>query len=325
MEFFNCCLGVKVFRLRLEKIVFCRRGKGVGMKFYIVDAFTENILCGNPAGVVILPAGADFPSEEIMVKTAAELRYSETAFIKRLNEREFQIRYFTPVAEVELCGHATIASFKALLHGGYIDDKSCYINHTLSGDLNISVSDGFVMMDMAEAEKLSEVTEEAALEELYAVMGVSYAGQKAKGLKLLPQIVSTGLPDMMMPVMSRDDLNAIMPDFPALTELSRRYGIVGVHAFTMDADEGMLCCTRNFAPLFGVNEEAATGTASGALTYYGYLNGFIKAGQECRLLQGEAMGRASVILTDLNLDENGKCCIRVGGSGAILAEGEINL
>ena len=57
------------------------------MKLYIVDAFTETLFGGNPAGVVILPEGADFPTDEVMVKTAAELRYSETAFIKRINER----------------------------------------------------------------------------------------------------------------------------------------------------------------------------------------------------------------------------------------------
>ena len=100
------------------------------MKFYIVDAFTDTLFGGNPAGVVILPDGSDFPSDEIMVKTAAELRYSETAFIKRINEKEFNIRYFTPAAEVDLCGHATIGSFKALLHAGYVEDNGNYINHT---------------------------------------------------------------------------------------------------------------------------------------------------------------------------------------------------
>ena len=108
------------------------------MKFYIVDAFTDEIFGGNPAGVVILPEGADFPTDEICVKTAKELRYSETAFIKRLNDREFNIRYFTPAAEVELCGHATIGSFAALRYGGYIGDGE-FMNHTISGDLNIGV------------------------------------------------------------------------------------------------------------------------------------------------------------------------------------------
>ena len=136
------------------------------MKFYIVDAFTETTFGGNPAGVVILPEGADFPSDEVMVKTSAELRYSETAFIKTLGEKEFQIRYFTPAAEVDLCGHATIGSFKALLHGGYIEDNAVYMNHTLSGDLNIVVKDGFILMDMATPVKISEIACEEGLEEL---------------------------------------------------------------------------------------------------------------------------------------------------------------
>ena len=136
------------------------------MKFYIVDAFTDTLFGGNPAGVVILPEGADFPSDEVMVKTAAELRYSETAFIKRLNEKEFNIRYFTPAAEVDLCGHATIGSFKALLEGGDIEDNSSYINHTLAGDLNIDVKDGFVLMDMAAPVKIAEIADNAGLDEL---------------------------------------------------------------------------------------------------------------------------------------------------------------
>ncbi len=82
--------------------------------FLIVDAFTETAFGGNPAGVVILPENADFSSDETMVKTAAELRYSETAFIKKLADNEFKIRYFTPAAEVDLCGHATIGSFFVL-------------------------------------------------------------------------------------------------------------------------------------------------------------------------------------------------------------------
>ena len=69
------------------------------MKFYIADAFTDSLFGGNPAGVVILDGDGGFPPDETMRKTAAELRYSETAFIKVLGDREFQIRYFTPAAD----------------------------------------------------------------------------------------------------------------------------------------------------------------------------------------------------------------------------------
>ena len=306
------------------------------MKFYIVDAFTTEVFGGNPAGVVILPDGADFPSDEVMVKTAAELRYSETAFIKNLGGGEFNIRYFTPAAEVELCGHATIGSFKALLYAGIIEDNSKYINHTLSGDLEISVKDGSILMDMAAPVKINEINDAAALEELYSIMGLSYAEQKAAGVTLTPQMISTGLPDIMMPVASLEALDAIAPGFPALSKLSERYEVVGVHAFTLDCGgkEGETCHVRNFAPLYEIDEEAATGTSNGALTYYGYLNGFVKDGDDCCFIQGEKMKRPSEIRSHIDVDcsadgcEEGAarpCLIKVGGNAVILAEGEIHI
>lgn len=293
------------------------------MKFYIVDAFTENLFGGNPAGVVILPEGEDFPSDEIMTKTAAELRYSETAFIKRLNDKEFNIRYFTPAAEVELCGHATIGSFKALLVGGYIEDNQTYINHTLSGTLNIDIKNGFVLMDMAAPVKIGEISEHEKLRELYDIMGLDYDAEKSEGVSMIPQLISTGLPDIMMPVSSLEVLDRIEPDFPALSKLSERYEVVGVHAFTVNCDDAT-CHVRNFAPLYDIDEEAATGTSNGALTYYGYLNGFVKSGDDCRFIQGEKMQRPSAILSHIEADGD-NCSIQVGGSAVILAEGDIKL
>ena len=294
------------------------------MKFYIADAFTDTLFGGNPAGIVILPDEDDFPADEIMVKTAAELRYSETAFIKRINEDEFNIRYSTPAAEVDLCGHATIASFKALLSGGYIQDNKTYINHTLAGDLNIDIKNGFVLMDMASPVKINEISEESALSELYKIMGLNYQEQKEKGITMLPQMISTGLPDIMMPVASQKDLDAISPDFPALSKLSEKYEVVGVHAFTTDCEKGTTCHVRNFAPLYDIDEEAATGTSNGALTYYGYLNGFVKNGDDCRFIQGEKMQRPSIILSHIEADSE-KCSIQVGGNAVMLAEGDIKL
>lgn len=300
------------------------------MKFYIVDAFTTEKFGGNPAGVVILPDGADFPADEVMVKTAAELRYSETAFIKNLGGGEFNIRYFTPAAEVDLCGHATIGSFKALLYAGIIKDNSKYVNHTLAGDLEIDVKDGSILMDMAAPVKINEITETAALEELYSIMGLDYSEQKTAGVTLTPQMISTGLPDIMMPVASLEALDAISPDFPALSKLSEKYEVVGVHAFTLDCGgkKGETCHVRNFAPLYDIDEEAATGTSNGALTYYGYLNGFVKAGDDCCFVQGEKMGRPSEIRSHIEAGgsaADADCSIKVGGNAVILAEGDIHI
>lgn len=289
------------------------------MKFLIVDAFTTTTFGGNPAGVVILPEGADFPSDELCVKTAAELRYSETAFIKQLGANEFKIRYFTPAAEVDLCGHATIGSFCALKYLGIIESGATCLNHTLAGDLEITVGDDYVMMDMATPVKINEIADPAKIQELYDIMGGTYNQEKPG---LIPMMISTGLPDIMMPCESIEALDALEPDMKALSALSERYEVVGVHAFALSNEDGVTCYTRNFAPLYDIDEEAATGTSNGALTYYFYLNGVLKSGDTNNVVQGVKMGRPSAIKATITADEEA-CKVKVGGSAVVLAEGEI--
>ncbi len=298
------------------------------MKFYIVDAFTDVLFGGNPAGVVLL-GDTDFPVDEVMRKTAAELRYSETAFIKQTGDKEFNIRYFTPAAEVDLCGHATIGAFFALADAGLVSFGSSYINNTLAGRLNIVLTGDSVLMDMAVPQAIGKITEKEAIRELYDVMGITdekqgeiLTGEKA-GSALIPEMISTGLPDIMMPVRSEKDLAAIAPDFPALSKLSEKYEVVGVHAFTINTGDGAVHC-RNFAPLYDINEEAATGTSNGALTYYLYKNGLLKEGADNLFIQGEAMDRPSKIRSRLTAEAVG-VTIQVGGTAVILAAGEINL
>ncbi|MCF0144896.1 MAG: PhzF family phenazine biosynthesis protein, partial [Firmicutes bacterium] len=247
------------------------------MKFYIADAFTDKVFGGNPAGVVILDEGMDFPEAETMRLTAAELRYSETAFIKQLDEGVFNVRYFTPADEVDLCGHATIASFHCLREAGLVKPGQVVQNKTLAGDLNIVIAPDSILMDMATPEYIGEISDPEAVKELYEIMGLS--PDAAGGLKT--DIISTGLPDILMPVATREQLAAISPDFPALTELSRKYNVFGVHAYTLDggkhrggSDVDAYC--RNFAPLYDIDEEAATGTSNGALTYGLLRNGTVQ-------------------------------------------------
>ncbi|MDD4200707.1 MAG: PhzF family phenazine biosynthesis protein [Eubacteriales bacterium] len=351
------------------------------MKFYIADAFTTEIFGGNPAGVVILDEDKDFPEAEIMRKTAAELRYSETAFIKPLHRAEsddcrqnsvdspspaydqFRIRYFTPADEVDLCGHATIASFHCLKEAGLAKAGTRVLNKTLAGDLNIVIENDSILMDMAAPKYMGDIKEENAMRELYKIMGLSYednipelerqcalSGGDGSGLK--PEIISTGLPDIIMPVASREQLEKISPDFAALTELSRKYEVVGVHAFTLDGGQKrpllengksasgnthsyshVTAFCRNFAPLYDIDEEAATGTSNGALTYYLLRNEVVIPREspnmdkdscgpaaDCLFIQGEAMGRPSAIRSHTD-----GLNIQVGGTAVILAEGKINI
>lgn len=299
------------------------------MRFYIVDAFTETLFGGNPAGVVILEKGAAFPEDETMRKTAAELRYSETAFIRQTGEKEFNIRYFTPAAEVDLCGHATVGSFCALAAEGLVKAGTSYINDTLAGRLEIEVGEGSVLMEMGKPELIRRLDTEEQQAELYRIMGISHENQGSvaaagkEGLALIPELISTGLPDIMMPVADEGQLAAITPDFPALSALSQQYEAVGVHAFTVNSKDGAVHC-RNFAPLYDIDEEAATGTSNGALTYYLHLKGLLSPGAENIFIQGEAMNRPSKITSKLT-EKDGQVKIQVGGSAVVLASGEINL
>lgn len=290
------------------------------MKFYIVDAFTDELFGGNPAGVVLLSKEDTFPSEETMRKTAAELRYSETAFIKQLDEKSFHTRYFTPEAEVELCGHATIGAFHVLSQVGIISENGQYANQTLAGNLNVSLENGVVLMDMSTPTHIDTIQDSSALKELYSIMGIPDVADLDEK-NLLPEMVSTGLPDIIMPVPNEADLAAIKPDFSALSKLSERYKVVGVHAFSVNSKDGNIHC-RNFAPLYAIDEEAATGTANGALTYYLYKNGFISDRAEITFIQGEAMQRASKIQSKITI-KNRDIQIQIGGNAVILASGII--
>ena len=287
------------------------------MKLYIVDAFTEVPFGGNTAGVVLFEPGAGFPDEEWMRSLAAELRYSETAFIRRDGPAEFTVCYFTPAGEIDLCGHATIASFGVLYREGIVSEGTRCINHTRAGNLEV-VAGEQVMMQMASPKKVGSFEEPVQLGELLVAMG----GLKPEQLgKWPPETFSTGLPDIILPVRDTATLHALKPDMPALTALSERLDVVGVHAFAIDPDDEYTAHVRNFAPRYGIPEESATGTANAALTGYLYHHRMIGDGARCFFLQGEAMGRPSLIQTTLQL-KNGTPDIRVGGPCAIVVKGD---
>lgn len=281
------------------------------MKYYVVDAFTDKPFGGNPAGVVLLGQGTPFPSERLMQQVAAELRYSETAFVQQNGPDEFTVRYFTPCSEVDLCGHATIATFGLLRQEDIVPSGCTCRNHTLAGELKVKVGDQ-VMMQMAAPKVIVPLLDTEYLHEIMAGKG------KGDWTEMPIEVISTGLPDIIMPVGSVEALNAMKPDMDALAELSRELNVVGVHAFAF-GDDGYTAHVRNFGPLYGVPEESATGTANAALTYYLYRRNLVKHEMECRFLQGEAMQRPSVVATVLIEDDS----VYVGGQSAIVASGEL--
>lgn len=276
------------------------------MRYFIVDAFTNRPFGGNPAGVVLLDTDS-FPEEKLMLQIAAELRYSETAFIKRHSCKEFSIRYFTPKAEVELCGHATIASFFLLHHEG-LATGTC-LCHTLAGDLTVEAGEK-VMMQMAIPRIVASVKE---TEDVCNALGIN-------GLhSLMPvQIAYSGLPDFMIPLPDLTTLQVLQPDMEAIAAITKKYDAVSFHVFAFGND-GYTAHVRDFAPLYGVPEESATGTANAALTYYLQQCGYVNNESECTFLQGEAMGRPSVVATRIQKDGT----VYVGGTAAIVAKGEL--
>lgn len=276
------------------------------MTYYILDAFTNQPFGGNPAGLVLLNSES-FPEEKLMLQIAAELRYSETAFIRRDSEKEFTIRYFTPKAEVDLCGHATIASFVLLHHEGLASGE-CWC-HTKAGDLTIEAGEK-VMMQMATPRIVSTIEN---TDELYKVLGIN------DYRPTMPvQIAYSGLCDIMLPLPDVATLQNLKPDMNAITALTKRYDAVSFHVFAF-ANDGYTAHVRDFAPLYDIPEESATGTANAALTYYLQQCGCLGVEAECTFLQGEAMGRPSVVATQIRKDGT----IYVGGTAAIVAKGEL--
>lgn len=285
------------------------------MELYVADAFTTVRFSGNQAGVALLGEG-DFPEESLMRALAGELKHSETAFVRRTGDKAFHIRYFTPAEEVDLCGHATIAAFTVLRDAGAIVPGD-YALHTRSGDLEIGVGADAVWMDMApptDGRTFSEEEQGA----LYAAYGLSLA-DRPEGLE--PQAVSTGLMDILLPVRDLETLERAVQNEAEVTRLSEHYNVVGVHMFCPNTPDASAHC-RNFAPLYAIPEEAATGTSNGALTYYLFRRGLIQAGADNRFVQGEKMGKPSEILSRIT-EDNGGVKVRVGGRALITLKCEL--
>ena len=228
----------------------------------LVDAFTSEPLSGNAAG--LLPE-ADGLTDEQMQAVARELNASETAFLRSSDDADRRIRYFTPTQEVDLCGHATIASHAWLAEEGVVDDGT----HTLEtnvGVLDVEVDDGTVWMtqDTATVEEVDLDYDRVA-----GALGADHATLEDIGADMPLATASTGLGFLVVPVNFLEAISGLDPDMGAIAELTEELDVTGVYAFSFDALEAESTLHgRMFAPAAGVDEDPVTGTASGAVGAY---------------------------------------------------------
>jgi len=209
---------------------------------YQVDAFTNKVFKGNPAAVCILE---QWPEETLMQKVANENNLSETAFAVPV-EQCYEIRWFTPEMEVELCGHATLATAHVLFeHLAYEGDHICF-NSIHSGRLNVKRSGEFLTLDFP-----ADRMEEMVVPELIVT-----------ALLTPPLKAFRGKTDFMFVYASESEIASMEPDFGLLAQVGGRGVIVTAPGNDVDF------VSRFFAPQTGINEDPVTGSAHTSLTPY---------------------------------------------------------
>ena len=215
------------------------------MRLLQIDAFTAEPFRGNPAAVCFLDRERD---DAWLGNVAAEMNLSETAFLLPRQDG-WSLRWFTPVAEVKLCGHATLASAHALWQEGAIAASDTARFHTLSGVLTASRDGDFIELDFpAKAEE--EIAPPAGLLD---ALGTPH-----------PRHVGRNEFDYLVELASEGEVRALHPDFAVLRQLPVRGVIVTSRAST----DGFDFVSRFFAPAVGVDEDPVTGSAHCCLTPY---------------------------------------------------------
>lgn len=211
------------------------------IELYQFDSFTSQLLSGNPAAVMPLES---WPRDELMQKLARENNLSETAFLVPAGD-DYQIRWFTPTAEVDLCGHATLAAAQyVLFHREPAREKVTFLSK--SGPLHVRKDGKYLVMDFPSCppEKI----------DMPAVAQEAFQVQPAEALACGP--------DLILVFESEEQLKALKPDFEKIKSLSKR----GVVATARGAQSDFV--SRAFFPQLGIPEDPVTGSTHCALTPY---------------------------------------------------------
>jgi len=258
----------------------------------LVDAFADEPLAGNAAGVV--PAAADLTDGQ-MRAVARELGASETAFVRDSAAADRRLRFFSPTTEVDLCGHAAVAAHAHLHREGAIAAGEHTVE-TNAGVHDVEVTPEGVVWVAGEAPTVDVVDPD--LDRVGAALGVDPAALRDVGADLPVAVASTGLPYLVVPVNFLSRLGEADPDDDATAGLAEEYGAAGVYAFTFDAvDRDATLHGRAFLPGLGIAEDPVTGTAGGAVAAYcravGAFDGDTPA--EIRCEQGHFVDRPGAV------------------------------
>ena len=253
----------------------------------VVDAFTAAPFRGNAAGVVLLDAPR---ADEWMQAVAAEMKHSETAFLLPIDDG-FDLRWFTPTTEVDLCGHATLASAHALWDWGVLDESAPVRFSTRSGPLTCVLLGDVVEMDFP----AMSVTLATAPDGLFGALGIA------------PTHVHRGEFGALVEAADAATVRTIAPDMARLADIDVPAVIVTARDDTYDV------VSRVFAPRIGIPEDPVTGAAHCVLaTYWAPV-----FGNELHAFQASARG--GVVLTRLEGDR-----VHLGGAAITVLRGELD-
>ncbi|WP_460352321.1 PhzF family phenazine biosynthesis protein [Actinoallomurus acanthiterrae] len=264
---------------------------------------------GNPAGVVLDARGMD---ETRMQEIAAEVGYSETAFLTKDGERSFRIRYFSPLAEVAFCGHATIATAVALAEREGTGDL---VFRTSAGEVAVATreEDGRVFATLTSVAPAVRPVDDADLAAALTALRWEYAELDPA---FPPRIANAGNDHLVLAAATRERLADLDYDQDALGDLMARRGWTTVHLVWRETDT--VFHARDPFPPGGVFEDPATGAAAAAFGAYLRSLELVAPPARVTIHQGEDMGRPSRLLVDIT--PGADAGIRVSGTAAPITD-----
>ena len=301
------------------------------LQFYQADVFTDLPFGGNPVAVV--PDGNGLSDRELQ-QIAREMNLSETVFVLPPTDpaAAIKLRIFTPAQEIPFAGHPVLGTFFVLATLGRLSLKGQVTR--LLYECNIGLfpvevhvrdeSVGRVVMSQPKPQFLGPIESGQDLFEVAQALGLTK--RQIDGTKLPVEVVSTGLPVMIVPVRTLTAVRSIKPDAGAITELCARYGANGIMVFTtMTVEEVSTVHTRMFAPPIGIPEDPATGSASGALGAYLVQNGVVDVGPTSTIIaeQGYELDRPSRIMIQVESDDDTIQEVKVGGQVVMVLQGTL--